>query len=268
MNSINRFSLRRFFLLVRNDLYLNQSLFLISAAAVFGSLFIFSGLHMYLYTHMPNSISVPKDFYITAYPLFLFACGAVITAKIFNEVNDEIKGPVWLSLPASMLEKFTSRLFLTTILFIIAMMALFFLTSLISESLNPLMFGPSHSIFNPFNKEALISASKYFIGQSFFLLGAIYFKKNALMKTVLSLAVYDIFLGIIVSSGGRILFRETSFVNNFSNPSGILSEIIIKNSMVPQDWNIEKNLYYIVFWYLLTIVCWGIAYIRLKEAEV
>jgi hypothetical protein len=268
IQSIQDFNLRRILLLIRNDLYLNQSLILISAAAVACSLFIFSGVQVYFFTHMPNASTVPKDFYMTAYPIFLFACGAVITAKIFNEVNDEMKGPVWLNLPASILEKFTSRFLLTTLLFIIAMMGLFFLTSLISESFNLLFLGQSHSVFNPFREKMLFNTSNYFIGQSFFLLGAIYFRKYALMKTVMILAVYNILLDIIVGVGGRFLFAISfSDLNIFGSRNRILSNIIVNTNMVPQDWNIEKSFYYIAFWYVLTVVCWTMGYIRLKETE-
>jgi hypothetical protein len=267
MNSIKGFSLSRFLLLLRNDIFLNRTYFLIYSGAVVVLLLLISSLHIQVYTQI-KAFTLP-DFYIKAFPLFLYTYGAIITVKIFDDVNDEAKGAAWLTLPASSIEKFAGRFFLSTFLFIAGMMILFFLTSLISESLNPLMFGSSHLVFNPFGTKVFITSLKYFIIQSLFLAGAIYFKKTALIKTGLCFVIYCVALNLIIGLGGMILFGESSSILfSFPNPASSLSKLIIKNSMAPMSWDITKSIYYAAFWYFLTIFCWVIGFIRLKETEV
>jgi hypothetical protein len=260
------FSFHRLILLIRNDLYLNRSYLLISSAAILGGLFFFSTFHIYTYTQLQH-LALPKDFYMTAYPIYSFICGALLTVKIFNEINHEVKGPVWLNLPASIPEKFMSRFLLTTLLFIAWILVLVALASLISEGLNILIFGQRHAIFNPFREEVLVKTFQYFLGQSLFLFGAIFFKKHALPKTVLSLVVYNILLNIFISAGGKIFFEESFTELNITGTSSILTHIITNNSMLPPDWNIEKTFYSAVFYWIITIGCWVASYFRLKETE-
>jgi hypothetical protein len=265
MIATERFSIRRLFLLIKNDLFFNRSYLLISAAVVAGVLLIASSYHIYIYTRH-TQLGMPKDVYKGVYHYLLFICGVIFTSKIFNEVHDDVKGAAWLTLPASPMERYVSRLILTTIILIVAMMSIFFVTSFILEIFNPLIFGQRHHMFNPFNKDILDYIYTYLSLQSLFLLGVVFFRKNALLKTLLGLIIYYFFIGVIVSIGGRILFDVPLSI--FSSATDNLSMLIRYNSLVPQDWTLSHSAYWPVFWGIQPLICWYIGYLLLREAEV
>lgn len=79
-----------------------------------------------------------------------------------------------------------SRILLTTVEFVAGSMLLYLGFSIISEGVNLLLFGRHHLVFLPFDPLVLKGAMSYTALQAPFLLGAVYFRKHALSKTVLT----------------------------------------------------------------------------------
>lgn len=176
MTHLAKFSPKRCCLLIRNDIFINRSRILITAAAVW-VLLIFPSIWDRLQS--PNFLI----FYQGVYFIILFFSGVLIYEKIFMDLHHEVKGAVWLTTPASILEKLVSRILLGTVVLAACIMAIVFLSSLTSECINFLLLGSCHQLFNPFAEGVFKTTIVYFIMLSPFFLGAIYFKKSALVKT-------------------------------------------------------------------------------------
>ena len=261
MNSIKGFNPRRFFLLIRNSLFLGRSLILIFSAAMVGMVIPLSILSV--------KYNGPQELYSIFYDLTLYIAGFILTANIFEGLHHEATGAAWLSLPASTFEKFTSRLAITTIIYTIGIMMLFFLISLISEWIIRNIWGPGHGLglFNPFSKVILLNTLIYFILQSVFLLGGVYFKNHAFFRTIISLVIYCLIFYMITGITGKILYEDFNFLWQFVS--------VIPMHRFPFGHGVHHNIGIILrwavyegFWYLLAPLCWVIGYFRLKEKEI
>ena len=202
--------------------------------------------------------------------LVLYTCGMIVTGRSFRDLHDPIKGPAFLLLPASNLEKFISRLVSVTMVYAIGMMLLYTIVSILSEGLNHFLFGVRHPMFNPFNTGILTGCAVYIVIQAPFFLGAIYFKKHSLSKTVLTLCVYLIVLILLCLLGFKLFFGGT--IGGFGPSLNVINrmqEISFTHAAarLVQIGTILKWALYVAFWCLIGPICWVIAYYRLKETE-
>jgi hypothetical protein len=263
MNSIKEFNLRRFSLLIRNDLFLNRIYFLISAGVATGILLFFSLMVIF------NQPQFYQAQLLTSYRLILILGGIIITGKIFKGLHNDVKGSTWLTLPASTLEKFVSRLILLTIMFPLALMALIFIVSLFFEGFNVALTGSSHGIFNPFQKEVFERTIVYIELQSPFLLGVTYFKKNTLPQTFLTIIGYLILLALIAQVPYMVIYSQY--------PEGFWGYFVPYGTIQWIKWvlaNKSSMAYEMAFWagniisWCIAPVFWVTAYFRLKEKEI
>jgi len=260
MNSIKGFNPSRFFLLIRNQLFLDRSIFyfLISAGAI---LILFSIFEIMSKVHGMT--------YQPYYRFFLFIGGISLTGRIFKGLHDEVKGSAWLTLPASIFEKFMSRLILLTVIYPLALMAVIFLISLISAGLHVALIGSSHGIFNPFDKSVLLGTAGYIVLQSPFFLGAIYFKKNPLAQTILAIAGYSILLVLIAHVFSMIIYPQNP--GNFNYVPNMGEMIMWITGIITHDYRPSYSIIYwvqlIFFWCVIAPACWVTGYFRLKEKE-
>jgi len=261
MNFIKDFNPKRFFLLIRNDLFLNRSYFLIFSGVIAVIILLLSILEII----KPGSDII----YRANYRILLYVAGILIGGKIFKGLHNEVQGSAWLTLPASILEKFLSRLILLEVLVPLWLMALFFLMSLFLGLGYSVFAGSFPDVFNPFNRDILMTTLRYFILISVYHLGLIYFKKDALGRTFLSLFIYQLLLFVIAIAGFRIFFGELfSDFLFIADPLRTIPELLNGNGQLEQLWSITKWAIHIVFWYLLAPLCWLTGYFRLKEKEV
>ncbi len=262
MNGIMEFNLKRFLLLIRNDIYLNMRAILITSVIVAAGLVLSSRLGI-KFSFIDSVMLFYKDIYFLVLPIG----GLIINNKIFKSMHDEVKGPGWLTLPASMFEKYASRISLSTILFAAGTMALFFLTSLISKGLYLMFSASSHALFNPFDKTICFGTAAYFGLFSIFMLGSIYFKKIPFIKTILCLVI----LYFLLDPFFVILhITLTHDYYNYILYSGMVVDSVAKE-LIPvmgPIGNILKWTIHIYFCYVLALSCWIIGFIRLKEKEI
>jgi hypothetical protein len=90
----------------------------------------------------------------------------------------------------------------------------------VSKGINTLVFGTSHGFFNPFNLTVLKAVGFYLITQSVYLLGSIWFRKLAFVKTVLWVSVFAIGIIVVAAVLGRIVLAD-HFVWNPPSVSGL-----------------------------------------------
>ena len=259
MSDISGFNPKRFFLLIRNSLFLNRSSMLIASAVVL--------IIIILQSILDSITTCSEDFYHDFYFLILIISGLVVTSKISTGLHHEAKGPAWILIPASTLEKLVSLIVLSTVIPAVSTLLFLSLASLVSEAINWIFIGSCHTLFNAFDTSYIHETMVYLVIQTPYLLGAIYFKRHALGKTFLSLFVYSLFLFGITLLAGRVIFGH--FIWDSSYWQSVLAEITTIDPVVKLMRINEMSQFYakILFGYIMVPLFWVIAYFRLKETE-
>ena len=104
---IGTFSPQRLWLLIKRDITIGYRGTLIAAAAVGGFVLLFSLL---------SAIDTRNDpYYYGMYAALLFLGGYIVTSLAFREVHREESGTFYLTLPGSALEKYLSKLLVTSV---------------------------------------------------------------------------------------------------------------------------------------------------------
>lgn len=201
----NTFSLTRLFFLGKRQVLGNLSGFLIAFAAFAGTLLVISLLAGY---SDPGRLSrIAPLFYVA-----LFIGGYVFTSNIFAELHSPQRSIPFLTLPVSKIERLVNVWLLTAILFpVLALLSYALVVFLAHLILGVPLTGDSFSMI--WSKSALNVVMIYVITQSIFLFGAIYFRKHNFFKTLLSLFVILIVIGLFMLIVGYILFGTFKFDN-------------------------------------------------------
>jgi len=258
------FDTRRFLLIIRNEITLNRANFLIFAAVVWGIQLI----RLLITMGASHNISIYDG---PSYGIFVFISGLIMTEKAFKDLHDQNKGAAWLTLPASMFEKYVSRVAYAIVASTASIMILFFLFSVVSKGIIYLIFGTLNTpeLFNPFSVDILLKSLRSWILLSPFQLGIIYFKKRQFSKTFVSILGYQLFLVLIAVVGLKIFISDVQGQFSVNFPPEIMPNLFIENNTsLAQAWSIVKWSASIAFWSLFAPFCWVTGYIRLKETEV
>lgn len=198
---------------------------------------------------------------------FLMLGGFILTSLMFSQDMFSKDGQQeWLMLPATSLEKFLSKALLSAFAYPLALIALFFATSLVGEPLLLLFFKNPIQLFNPFVSEVGTLLVSYWVWQSVFLLGATYFHKAHFIKTVLAIGVIGISLGLL-----GMLFSKIVFSIKFGSSYDMFNTFIYFDSSVMESpvggFKVLNVLGKIVYYVLLPVFCWITAYFRVEEVQ-
>lgn len=252
MNTSNTFSINRVALLMKRHVVYNFKTYLISFAAVGSILIVIS-----LLKTLANSGYFSEGSFITLGTFFLFVGGILLTSNVFKELSSKNRGWFYLILPANPFEKVSSYWLLTTIGFVLISTLTLILSSIILSTFLSLLFTTEFYVFNPFTVHYLWVLINYFIVQSLFFFGAIFFRKNNFIKTVLSIFVFAFILIIISAIVIYLLFGSTDIGTNDFN----LSDDKFFTVTLPYA---AKTLYYgLMIPFFITV-----SYFKLKEREV
>lgn len=209
------FSYERVLLVSKRFFILNQKNWLIGITGIAGLLFSFWLLPVILASG--NSTQSGFGSSLERIAMFLyFAGGLALTSHIFHEVHSPNTSYQFLTLPATNFEKFSAAWFVSAIGYTIAAMTAIVLLSFSVEIVASINTGnwSQFSLFNPFRADILESVSNYIMFQSIFLLGAIYFRKNNFLKTLL---VYIILVfGLLLLAGIIFLITGITMQENLS----------------------------------------------------
>jgi len=253
-----QFNFNRFWHLIKNDVVTNYRTLLTAAGAALGILLFINFISM-LSTREP-AVS------LVFYPLILFIGGYLITSLSFSDLHHPQRSYVYLTLPASNLEKFLSKLVLTTVGYVLGTLILYFLFSVLMSIVNLIIFQQSHPLFNPFDRIIWITIGVYLITQSIFLLGAVYYKKHAFIKTNLFLFLLQLTVSIFIVFLVKIVFWNYIQGWSFSPEDIILSSPAVEQQLENFFWGFAQFMKFIFYW-VLAPVLWLISYFRLKETE-
>ncbi|MBU0712946.1 hypothetical protein KJ762_07240 [bacterium] len=252
------FNFNRFLLLLRNDLFRNYRTLLIGAGTVAAIYFVATLTPMIF-----SRENIGYDFNTGFFPTVLYICGFLLSAAAFGEIHHTQKNTAFFMLPATTFEKFTSRLLLTTIGYLVISVVFYFILNMLSLLLSALFINSGFPVFNPFSEDMLMAIAIYLITQSIFLFGSIFFKNHAFMKTGLSLFGLSVVIGIFASIVFRIVYHDffdhMRFMDNY-----MASDFIYLENFGETLLSIVKH----IFWFVLAPYFWIVAYFRLSEKEV
>jgi len=259
------FSPGRFFLLLKRDFLIHYRTILIAIAAIAGFV-IFS-----------SAISALKhnggDFHLKLYFMLLYLGGFIVTSRAFREMYNSQKSYIYMTLPGSLLEKFTERLISTSIGYALGTLLIYFVIAAISESLNQMLFGYTHALLNPLSKAFLISVAAFLVIQGLFLVGAVFFKKNSFIKTILMLTLLAIALLIIAIFAARLIlpgsFKGLHPTNQEFNTMRDLTEWLgLTEARLLLVGKTIRLVIRILFWVVLAPLCWIVSYLKFRKIEV
>lgn len=190
----------------------------------------------------------------------IFAMGTLSASFVMEFLKDKRRRLSALMLPATAFEKYLSRWFLYTFVFLLAYALAFVLADLTRAFISSLFdtgvtsifpYGQltNETMFPPFfstGRGTLFSFSFYFAVQSAYVLGSALWPKNAFIKTSAALiVVISIFVAVLVS-----LVKSLHF-----------------GPYTPMEEETAVTLCTFLL-FAFAIFCWVTAYYRLKEAEI
>ncbi|MBD3391978.1 MAG: hypothetical protein GF410_08155 [Chitinivibrionales bacterium] len=215
MKSAWQINARRLALLMRNDILSQSRPILLTAGAAFSFLFVAWGISLFTgHSH---------DFYPFFFGATVLMGGIVLTSLSFSELHHGLKGIAYLTLPGSLVEKYISKLVLTSVGFAGATVVFFYLFSLVAALIARLAFGNSMPVFDVTADGIAGYLITFLTIHPLVFFGGIYFKRLALVKTLLCVFSFLIGLGIVMLFVGWPLFAgidgAVAMHNLFSNLS-------------------------------------------------
>jgi hypothetical protein len=240
----DRLSLQRFAWLLRNEVLRNYRAW----ALVSGTIAL---LTLLLSALGAMDGEVGNNFYQVLFIATLFGWGTIATSQAFADLHGRGTNAAFLLLPASALEKTAARLVVHTVALFFYLLVLTTVLSLLLEGSNALLFGVRREFFSPLDRTAWSIAPHYLAVQSVFFLGAAWFRKLQLVKTVGAVLAIAIGWSVLVAVIA-LVFRSFPPGQFFLND--------------PTDWLVDTapTVYHVV----LPLFCWFVAWLRVTEAQV
>ena len=266
-------SSRRFGHILLRDVAGGYRSLLIAMAAVAGAVVVLSALtSLGMSSRGPGSAAGGDGFYLNFFRNILFLGGFIVTSLAFHEIRQNGGGMFYLTLPGSLFEKLLSKLLITSVGYAVGSALFLTAASSLSEVINRLLFGFGHGFFNPVDPTVLKMAAIYLVTQSVFLLGSIWFRKTAFMKTMLWIIIFAIGAAIVFGVAARFILPGQLAGHGFGwsmnlgrgQFSGMLGPGTQGYAGLPGFTLAARILFYGV----LAPVCWLAAYFKLGEVEV
>ena len=248
-------SVRRCVDLLRADLIQYRNPLSVASASVFGTLLVI------LVASTPSAGDWnPHEVFVR---IVLFGGGLIMTSFSFVELGDPIRRSAYLLIPASALEKLATRLLLTLIGFPLAVFTLYWVTSVVAAGLGFVIWGESFEIYDPFTQQTGRMLAWYLPANAIFFLGAVWFRKAAAFKTLLTLVLASIAIPLVAGLIFRIIFFDffEGFSFTFAKKLSVSGPYCITEEPLFQ---ICKSYTYVVLGPWL----WIVSYLRLSDTEV
>ena len=199
-------------------------------------------------------------FFGNIFPSF-FLMGYIFTSTIYSELRSPQRGYLFMILPASTLEKLFVPWIISSVLYIIAAVCSIFMINILLIIISALFSTNLVQLFNPLAPDLLKIYAVYFVTQSVFVLGAIYFHRYHFLKTILSLFIIclitSFYVGIIVRLMVFHNFHNISF-DNYNMPENVQNFFAYSFTPVIK----------VLFWGFLAPFFLVVSYFRLREKEV
>ena len=232
-----------------------------------------SGRRMPYFTNQDGVMDYSTSkFHLTWFPQIFLLTTSVFTSVAFSEFQSRSSNIFHLSLPANMLEKWISKVLIVFIILPICFILLYQLFALLTYRWdNQLPFNIVRlDLGDPFQWQHI---KRIIILQGIVLFGATFFKKYAFFKILLTVAIVYLSFNLVQIISLSIfredinLLSEGGFpgINNLNN-----SLLLTRNRIQPEEYANVFSFYGIkqnVFFYLLSIGCLFLSYLRFRESE-
>jgi hypothetical protein len=189
--------------------------------------------------------------------------GVVLVSRIFNDLYNPEQGTYYLTLPASIAEKYLVKLLSTTVVFFAYIVLAVFLGNTLANLINRLFYGTPLTLYNPFAGDLFGTFKTYIFFHAIFFFGSLSIKKNSFLKTVLVCLAISFILSFVM-----LFLAKTLMTSNLQ----LLKELFIVNN---DELNISspfmrKMLIFLkfIFSYFLPLALYAAAYFKLRKIEI
>ncbi len=241
----NSFSINRIYHFILRQLSLSIYPALIAYGAIFGVLLIISLLTAYFAS---EDIYNLFGLYLTVFMLG----GYIFTSRIFSELHVPQQSYAYLTLPVSTSEKVVGSWLLSSVFYVVVYALMMLVLSLISG----LVAQRPDFIAHVFGKTFLIIIGVYLVTQTIFFLGAIYFRKNNFLKTILAMFLVLITISAVTALLGWLIVGD------------IMNHNMNENDLSFEPGETVLDVIQALFWYAFGPFMLIVSYFRLKERQV
>lgn len=251
----------RFLHTILREFYTQKKTLTIYAITAFTTLFIVQTIPVVFVRLFGGTMPLSSS-YNGLFVLFLFIGGALYTSNLFHvDMFGKGSNQAWMMLPASSVEKFFSKA-LMTLLYPFALIIFFMVASLFTEGVLALLFHKNFVPFLPFNDTVWVMTAHALVVESVFLLGATFFRKSHFAKTVLTVSLISIVLGIIATITVYLLF-----VGLLSHQGEVFARQVEYNLAGLEDVALIQFFMKSLYWVVLPVFCWIVSYLRVEEVQ-
>ena len=256
----NLFNLKRFLMLNKKHLFEKGKEYLLSSLTL---IMILTGLLAFI--AYKNGYGLTEDMQKLVFVLTFCLSGIIFTSMIFSDLSDKRKSTIYLTLPASHLEKYLVSWIFSYLIFQLVFTAVFYLATSIVVNLGIDEIGNGNTVFNIFDSQSKVYQVfyVYLLAHSLMFYGAVYFRKKHFIKTIFSLfsivSLLTLFNNLLLSlmiKSEVLLSPPFSSLNFIENQTRYYLEVEKSSGFV------------ITLLAILTAILWISAFYRLKEKEV
>jgi hypothetical protein len=275
------FSMRRWLKLVALHWAGNRKRYLLALPAMLGLLVIWEGFLLIMNRYNPLDDGMQAVTYYTG----LLVVGSLFASTAFSDLGSKSRGIAWLAIPASALEKLLCALLFAVLVFFVVYNVIYYAVDIPMVGLGNRLIEVQHRVWSggyPIQPDAVFNVLKgmpgdrldrqlhiylffYFMVQSAFLFGSVYFERYAFVKTIVAVLLCILFFAIldervigatIPQGWDHFLFSEWK-----SNGDTLRARVV----SIPLVASIAL-VGLLVFG--TPLVLWTAAYFRIKEKEV
>ena len=258
MNNI--FSLPRFLMLFKKHLFEKGKEYLLSILTL---TIILIGLLAFV--AYQNASGLKEELQEVTFVISIILSGMIFTSMIFPDLSDKRKSTIYLTLPASHLEKYLVTWIFSYLIFQLVFTAVFYLATAIVLNIGINEIGNENTVFNIFDSQNKVYQVfyVYLLAHSLMFYGAVYFRKKHLISTIFSLFL----IGVLLSFFNKLLLSLMIKSEVLTTPPFSSLNFIENQSR----YNLEaekSSVFVITLLALITGILWISAFYRLKEKEV
>jgi len=204
-----------------------------------------------------------------ASPDFIFLLiSIIISLDVFAKLRSSVGGIHYLMMPANTFEKFGAAWLYSTLVTFISLTIVYNLTHLLCMAVGNVMYSVNMEVhFQSWSGIFNLFSGVMFV-QSIYFLGSAFFKKNPVGSTTLILFAGSLIIGFTAAFIFEHYIKSNfQFNGNSINIKNANDLNLIFNTNAPQYLKTIYNIVKIIY-YATPFVCWGGAFLALKNKEV
>lgn len=199
-------------------------------------------------------------FFLSWYGGMLYVWGTIASSRAFGELHDKARNEAYLLIPASAIEKTVARLLAVTVGLGVYLLVFTTVVALLVAGIHRLFPGGGGGLFNPLDARLWPVITGYLFVQSFFFLGAAWFRRRHFIKTALAVTLVAIGFGLFVLLTLRVVFAP----EDFADLGNAIARAVESYRNLLRLFESVTDILAVT----LPVACWVIAWLRVREAQV